>query len=291
MAAVNYNWTEMVRVYRITLWLLVLVLLAAGCRSEGPLDMARSRASATPWQVGGLPTRTDAAPAAAGSTVLVKTPVQLDGTEAPTGTPQPTGSPLPTATATPEPVYGFLRGKVIVDQANCRYGPGWPYLYKYGVYRDSVLELIGRNAAGTWVLIRGVGGTNACWVKASLLQIRGDVMTLAPTDTTLPASPYYGPLSGVQAERQGEVVTVSWNPLYLRAGDDSEQTPYVVEAWVCQEGQLVFIPYGAYTTHINIRDEWGCAELSHARVTAAEKHGYTAFVEVTWPFALPSDQE
>jgi hypothetical protein len=280
----------MVKVTRIARWLFFLVLLATGCTLEGSSE-AVLKASATPWQAGGLPASTPVVEAEGAGTAPVKTPALLEYTAEPSFTPPPAGTLPPTEAPTAVPTYGYLRGKVMVDQANCRYGPGWPYLYKYGVYRDSVLEIIGRNEVGSWVLIRGVGGTNACWVKASLLQIRGDVMTVAPTDTTLPASPYYGPLSGVQAERHGELVTVSWNPLYLRAGDDSEQTPYVVEAWVCQEGALVFIPYGAYTTHVDIRDEWGCAEPSHARVTAAEKHGYTRFVEVAWPFAQASDQE
>ena len=280
----------MVKITRFYGWLAVLGLLLAGCSPASTPERAAS-ASVTPWRDGELSTSTPVVEAVGAGTASVKTPVLLEYTAEPAFTPPPAGTVPPTEPPTAVPTYGYLRGKVIVDQANCRYGPGWPYLYKYGVYRDSVLEIIGRNTVGSWVLIRGVGGTNACWVKASLLQIRGDVMTVAPTDTTLPASPYYGPLSGVRAERHGEVVTVSWNPLYLRAGDDSEQTPYVVEAWVCQEEALVFIPYGAYTTQVDIRDEWGCAEPSHARVTAAEKHGYTRFVEVAWPYAQASDQE
>ena len=49
--------------------------------------------------------------------------------------------------------------------------------------------------------------------------------------------------------------------------------------------------YGAKVVVADIRDEWGCAEPSHARVTAAEKHGYTRFVEVAWPYVQASDQE
>ncbi len=202
----------------------------------------------------------------------------------PTETPTPT--PTVTATPTPIPTYVVLRGKVLAEQANCRYGPGAPYLYKYGVYLDTVLEIIGRTDSGAWVLVQAIGGSNACWVKADLLEIRGDVMNVAPTYIDLPPSPYYGPLTGVSVVRNGDEVIVAWNPLYLRAGDDSEQTPYVVEAWVCQGGALVFLPVGSYATQVNIQDEWGCSQASHARVTAAEKHGYTAFVEVPWPAAV-----
>jgi hypothetical protein len=175
-----------------------------------------------------------------------------------------------------------LRGKVL-EQANCRYGPGAVYLYKYGVYPGSNLELIGRNELGTWILIQAIGGSNACWVKSTLLEIKGDVMTLAPTGFTLPASPYYNPPTNVSATRSGSQVTVTWTGITLRAGDDSLQVPYVVEAWVCQGGLFLFVPVGSYVDQVSITDEPGCSQPSRGRLTAAEKHGYTAYVEIPWP--------
>jgi len=179
-----------------------------------------------------------------------------------------------------------LRGKVIPEQANCRYGPGFPYLYKYALIGGSNLEIIGRLETGAWVEIRAIGGNNPCWVKADLMEIKGDVMTVAPVDPEtwpMPMSPYYGPLNGVSARRDGDVVTVSWSPLHLRAGDDSEQFPYLLEAWVCQQGQIVFTPLGTYETAVQVNDEPGCAEPSHGRVYGVEKHGYTRWVAVAWP--------
>jgi hypothetical protein len=196
----------------------------------------------------------------------------------------PTLPASPTAAAT----YIKLRGEVIPDQANCRYGPGAPYLYKYGVIKGSNLEIIGRNAPGTWIEVRAIGGTNPCWLKADLMKVKGDVMNVAPIrpeDVRLPASPYYGPLTGVSASRSGNDVMISWNALVLRAGDDSEQYRYLVETWVCQAGQLVFIPLGTYDLSVKIADEPGCTETSHARVFGVEKHGYTRWIEVTWPAA------
>ncbi len=117
------------------------------------------------------------------------------------------------------------------------------------------------------------------------MTIEGDVTSLEPKDPhiVLPWSPYYDHLTGVSAVRNGDEVTVFWNPLYLRAGDDSLQTPYVVEAWVCQNGEFVFSPVGAYTSAAKVTDERGCDEQSHARVFAAEKHGYTQWVNIPWP--------
>jgi hypothetical protein len=146
-----------------------------------------------------------------------------------------------------------------------------------------VLEVIGRNDLGTWVVVRAIGGTNPCWVKASLLEIRGDVMSLAPTYLPLPQSPYYGPPTGVSAVRNGTEVTISWNPVILRAGDDSEQVPYLIEAWVCVQGKLVFTPVGSYATLVTVQDEPGCSEPSHGWLYAAEKHGYTSGVTIPWP--------
>ena len=194
----------------------------------------------------------------------------------------PTLTPTETSTPTITPTYAILRGKVL-EQSNCRYGPGSPYLYKYGLYPGTVLEIIGRNDLGTWVVVQAIGGSNPCWVKASLLQIRGDVMSVAPTYLPLPQSPYYGPVTGVSAVRSGNEVAISWNPVILRAGDDSEQIPYVIEAWVCKDGKLVFTPVGSYATFVTVQDEPGCSEPSHGFLYAAEKHGYTKGVTIPWP--------
>ncbi len=145
------------------------------------------------------------------------------------------------------------------------------------------MNVIGRNELGTWLLIQAAGGNNPCWIKASLMEIKGDVMTVAPTYIPLPQSPYYGPPTGVSATRNGSEVNVSWKGIQLRPGDDSEQFPYLIEAWVCSQGQLVFTPVGSYATAIKITDEAGCSEPSHGRLYAVEKHGYTRWVEIPWP--------
>jgi hypothetical protein len=209
-------------------------------------------------------------------------PPNPTSTSSQTGTPTPTHTPTDSPTPTITPTYAILRGTVL-EQSNCRYGPGAAYLYKYGLYAGYNLEIIGRNEKGTWVVIQAIGGTNPCWVKASLMDIHGDVMSLAPASLPLPQSPYYGPLSGVSAVREGRSVIISWNSLELRAGDDSLQYPYLVEAWLCQDGQLNFYPIGSWEPIITVEDEAGCDEASHARVYGVEKHGYTAWVNIPWP--------
>ena len=68
---------------------------------------------------------------------------------------QPSATEIPTATPTlpVTPTYTILRGEVI-ERSNCRYGPGAPYFYKYGLVVGCNLEIIGRNDLGTWILIR-----------------------------------------------------------------------------------------------------------------------------------------
>ncbi len=209
-------------------------------------------------------------------------------TAAPTFT--TTASPTATVSVTPSPLptYGKLRAEVTIAQAVCHYGPGAPYLYKYGVYQGSNIEIIARDERGVYVEIQAIGGNNPCWVKAEYLKIKGDLETVRPIpaeEVRLPMSPYYGPLTGVSARRDGDEVTVFWHPLGLRAGDDSEQVPYLVEAWVCKAGQLVFTPLGSYQTALKITDEPGCAAPSYGRVYGVEKHGYTRWVKIPWPQA------
>ncbi len=209
-------------------------------------------------------------------------------TQTGTATPAPTPKPSNTPTVTITPTYAILRAEVLV-RANCRYGPGAPYLYKYGLVPGSNLEVIGRNDRGTWILIQAIGGNNPCWVNASLMDIRGDVMTVAPTYIPLPQSPYYGPPNGVHAKREGGEVIVSWFGIVFRAGDDTASPPYLIEAWICQDGEIVFTPIGSYATLVNIKDEPGCTEPSHARLFGVEKHGYTNWIKIPWPQPNPDD--
>lgn len=271
--------------YRILITALLLILVSASCAPrETPAPTAQI-ASAT---------RTVETPTLTPSLAYTSTPTH---TLIPSSTPTMTPTPTETPTATPTPTYAILRGEVNVEHASCRYGPGAPYLYKYGLVGGSNLEIIGRMeilsqteaggwAPANWINVRAIGGNNPCWVNARLMNIKGDISSVAPVnpeDVVLPQSPYYGPLTFVTAARDGNDVTTSWNGITLRAGDDSEQFPYLIEAWVCQNGQINFAPLGSYLTTAKIPDEPGCSEPSHGRLYAVEKHGYTKWIEIPWP--------
>jgi len=123
------------------------------------------------------------------------------------------------------------------------------------------------------------------------MNVRGDlnqVEPINPLDVGIPQSPYYFQApGGINSSRTGSNVTVTWNAYGLRAGDDSEQFPYLVEAWLCREGRLVFTPTGSWSNNITLEDQTGCEQASHARLYAVEKHGYTPYVEIPWPPAQP----
>lgn len=268
---------------RITYLLILTALLLAACGAPEPITPSATvpptavPATATIEPSATLPPTVTEEPTATATATNTPTPL-------PTDTPVPTETP--TATPTAVPTYVKLRGKVIIDQAVCHYGPGAPYLYKYGVYRDSNLEIIRRESRSNYVEVQAIGGNNPCWVRADYFEIKGDLANVEPVsaeDVPLPITPYYGPLTGVSARRDGDTVTVFWNALVLKLGDDSEQMPYIVEAFVCQGGQFVFIPVGSRTTAATVTDEAGCEEESHGYVVGAEKHGYTPRVKIPWP--------
>lgn len=225
--------------------------------------------------------RVENSPAASPSPTLTATrPQPPTATLAPSATASASASPAPSETPHP------LRGVVNVEKVSCRYGPGAMYLYLYGMLQGATQDLLGRNETGTWLLTRARGDNKSCWVKASLMTINGDALTLpliVADEYALPKSPFYPPLTGVAAQRSGNSVTISWNALELRAGDDSLQTPYVLQLWVCRAGAPVMESLGSYETLVTVLDESGCGVASHGRIAAAEKHGYTAFVEIPWP--------
>lgn len=211
----------------------------------------------------------------------------LEPTRSSSPTPSQTSTASPTLTETPTtiPTYTELRGQVVPEKLSCRFGPGASYLYKYGILATTNIEILGRMEIGEWLLVQAIGGNNPCWVKADLLSIDGQIEALAPLDPhiVLVWSPYYGTLTGATAMRDGDTVTFTWHPLILIAGDDSEQVPYIVEAWLCKAGELRFTSIGAYYPEVSVTDEDGCEDVSRARVAGAEKHGYTLWADFAWP--------
>ena len=206
-------------------------------------------------------------------------------TPSPSTTVPPTFTPTLSPTPSLTPTFAVLRGEVLVEHANCRYGPGAPYLYKYGLVGGSHLEIIGRLDDASWLQIQAIGGDNPCWVKADLMDVQGDPHSIAPVYpdlAPLPVSPYYNPPVFRDLVRDGDQVTLRWYGMTLRAGDEEfENAPlYLVEIWACEGGEIRFTPYGLWEEKITFTDETGCETPSFARIYFSEKHGYAGPTEI-----------
>jgi hypothetical protein len=161
-------------------------------------------------------------------------------------------------------------------------------LLRSTLYAGERVEVVGHMLLNdNWLLVHRVTRPDFnCWVSGNFLDWLAEpehIPSISEHHRVLPWSPYYGALKGVSASREGNIVTVSWNKLVLNAGDDSLQIPYMVEAWVCQEGEFVFRAVGSKSLSAKVQDEPGCEEASHGRVFGVEKHGYTRWVQVPWP--------
>lgn len=201
-------------------------------------------------------------------------------TQTATITQTPTITPTPTATPTYAPIAA-----IVLQQSNCRYGPGAAYLYEWGLYPDVRVDILGRNDLGTWVYVHPWTYFENCWVNASLLEIRGDVMDAPEYYGRLPYSDLYRPPSNVSATRDGNDVVVFWDPIPMTLDDDRG---YLLETWVCRDGQLIFTPVHVDYPPAVIEDQPGCLQPSSGRLYTAEKHGYTQWVLIPWP-AYPTN--
>ncbi len=177
----------------------------------------------------------------------------------------------------------------VLEQSNCRYGPGEAYLYEWGLYADDRVTVTARNDLGTWVYVQPRSYSGSCWVKTSLLQIDGEIEPLPPYYGRLPYSDLYKTPTNPKAVREGDQVIITWDAGWRTTDDDRG---YLIEAWLCQDGQLLFTPLNTpdYTSaSLTVTDEYGCMMPSGARLYTAEKHGYTEWVKINWPQAEPGD--
>jgi hypothetical protein len=205
-------------------------------------------------------------------------------TETPTITLTPTETLTPTITltetVTPSPTYDFPDVSVKVAQAHCRYGPSTGYLHAADLYQGDHGTVRGRNNSATWLYIKFDKLHYFCWVAASVVDIQGDVMLIYPVERKLPVSVLYGPPSNVQATRNGDQVTVTWNRVNMTEDDDRG---YMIEAYVCQEGRYLFVVVATDNTFYEFTDGPGCPQPSSGLLYTVEKHGYTAPVQIPWP--------
>ena len=218
-------------------------------------------------------------------------------TTSPTETATLTASPTATATQTPTPSQTLDPGPsltptvsipdgIVLQQSACRYGPGAAYLYEWGLYPGDYVRIVHRNWDGTWLDVKPDSFHKECWVRADLLEVRGNIFSVDYFIRPLPFvyTRLYEPARYVIAIRDGDLVTVEWEAIWMTEDDDRG---YLIEAWVCLDGKLTFqaTDYHPWTTtQAIIRDERGCGQPSWARFYTVEKHGYMEpWVDINWP--------
>lgn len=190
-----------------------------------------------------------------------------------TQTPTETLSPTPTETATPEPLIATSNGN-----AFCRWGPGTAYLSPLALKDGEQSLVVGRNSNATWLWVQPPGVEWECWVAASTQTLSGDPMEAPRVSTSVPVNPQVAPPTGVTAVRNGNSVTISWNP-----APPALELAYLVEATTCVNGYLGSGAYATAATSITLTDESSCSGSAKGKVRVSNKLGYSEAVNIPWP--------
>jgi hypothetical protein len=238
-------------------------------------------------------------------------------TDTPTPSPSPsvtaTATPFPTDTITPTPTYTNLHGlSVNYYPTACRHGPGDPYLDKgLTLKTGNLMDVFGRaevNGNSTWLLVDFSPPyqlkNGRCWMNAKYLNVsEAEVMSVAPTDPeiVLPVRDYYpdpsrsSPKLVSVVRNDANKVKVDWSFYDVTLADRESPTSarYLIEAWVCKAGKIIFQPIGVYFPQSGpydpiasyiIEDEPGCTEPSHARLYLSWIDAYAGPLEIApWP--------
>lgn len=233
-------------------------------------------------------TEEQATPTTLAVTATAKLIETLESTSTPTETITPTVTVTPTIELSPTitftPTFAFPTVKVN-KQAHCRYGPSVAYLHAADLYPGDTGSLRGRYIYSNWLYIKLDKLNYLCWVAPSIVDVSGDVSTVAYKDLNLQSigSNQYGPPGGVTAVRDGSQVTISWNQVHMTKDKDRG---YLLELFVCQDTIYKWWT-DSYpdqeSTSYTVKDEAGCAQPSSGKLYTVEKHGFSEPAIIPWP--------
>lgn len=227
------------------------------------------------------PTLTFTPPPSPTSTVSPTSTPTPTFTHSPSPPPSATATPLPTETETLTPTPDVPHGVVNVAQAFCRYGPGTAYLYSDELNEGDQVRIDGRNYSGTWLWVQPPDLDRHCWSAASNFDWLGDPMTAPVVQPFLPISSFVTPPTGVEADRDGNEVTIAWDAAdYIPVED---RRGYLLEVYVCQNGLYLWMALQTDHTSLRLQDDQTCAQPSSGLLYIAEKHGYSQPVPIPWP--------
>lgn len=233
-------------------------------------------------------TEEQATPTTLAVTATAKLTETLESTSTPTETITPTVTVTPTIELSPTitftPTFAFPTVKVN-KQAHCRYGPSVAYLHAADLYPGDTGSVRGRYIYSNWLYIKLDKLNYLCWVAPSIVDVSGDVSTVAYKDLNLQSigSNQYGPPGGVTAVRDGSQVTISWNQVHMTKDKDRG---YLLELFVCQDTIYKWWT-DSYpdqeSTSYTVKDEAGCAQPSSGKLYTVEKHGFSEPAIIPWP--------
>jgi hypothetical protein len=221
------------------------------------------------------------APAMTATPTEAKTPTATL-TAIPSKTPTPTLALSPTITATP--TFAFPTATVN-KQAHCRYGPSVAYLHAADLYPGEAGTVRERYIYSNWLYIKFDKLNYFCWVAPSVVEVVGDISTVAYKDLNLQSigSNMYGPPKNVTAVRDGNKVTISWEQVKMTTDDDRG---YLLELFVCQDTIYKWWTDSypdQFTTSYTVTDEADCAQPSSGKLYTVEKHGFSEPAIIPWP--------
>jgi len=207
----------------------------------------------------------------------------------PTNTFTPTLTLTPTITSSPTVVptaTSSFPTVTVKQQAHCRYGPAVAYLHAADLYVGDKGTVQGRALYSNWLYIKFDKINYYCWAAPSVVDVVGDISTLKkiePNLQTIGSFILYTPPQNVTTVRRDDQVIISWDQVKMTDDDDRG---YFIEAFVCQNGFLLWWTYAVpdqFTTSYTVTDEAGCPEPSSGQIYTVEKHGYSQPVTIPWP--------
>jgi len=232
------------------------------------------------------------------ATSLTATAAAWTDTPTPTFTPTETFTPTatftptitltptitPTSTITATPTFSFP-SVTVNKQAHCRYGPSVAYLHAADLYPGDVGTARNRYVNSNWLYVKFDKLNYFCWVAPSVVDVVGDVKTLAFKELNLQSigSNMYGPPNNVTATRAGNKVTITWDQVKMTTDDDRG---YLLELFVCQDTVYYWWTDSysdQFTTSYTVKDEAGCAQPSSGKLYTVEKHGFSEPAIIPWP--------
>lgn len=189
-----------------------------------------------------------------------------------------------TPSITPTPTFSFPTVKVN-KQAHCRYGPSAAFLHAADLYAGDIGTVRGRFEYSSWLYVKFDKLNYYCWVAPSVVDVVGDVSAIYYEELDLLSIGYnqYGPPSNINAVRNEDEVTITWNQVVMTKDKDRG---YLIIAFVCQDGAYLWWTYSypdQYTTSYTVRDEPGCPLPSEGVLYTVEKHGFSQPAQIPWP--------